>query len=282
MSFCSTLVTTEILARRLADPRWRVFDCRHDLANQTLGAQQYAKAHIPGACFAHLDHDLSAPKTGTNGRHPLPDPAVFIAWLGGQGLNPGDQVVAYDAGNGTMAARLWWMLRWVGHESAAVLDGGFEQWLVEGRPTTSEVPRFAPREYRGTPRPLAQADVAFLTSRLETNEMLLLDARAPARFRGEAEPIDPVAGRIPGAKNRFCGENLTADNRFRQAEDLRREFGALLGDRAPQEVVHYCGSGVAACHNALAMEIAGFPSSRVYAGSWSEWIADPRRPQERG
>lgn len=278
----STLVSTEILAAYLTDPRWRVFDCRHDLVNPALGAQQFSKAHIPGACFAHLDHDLSAPKTGTNGRHPLPDPEVFLAWLGRQGLTPGDQVIAYDAGNGTMAARLWWMLRWVGHESAAVLDGGFEEWLVEGRPTTAEIAGFAPSEYDGTVRSAAQVDAAWVTSRIESRDILLLDARAPARFRGEAEPIDPVAGRIPGARNRFCAENLAADNRFKRAEDLRKEFGALLGDRDPQEIVHYCGSGVAACHNALAMEIAGFPGSRVYAGSWSEWIADPGRPQERG
>ena len=278
----STLVSTEILAAHLASPGWRVFDCRHDLANPSLGAQQYAKAHIPGASFAHLDRDLSALKTGTNGRHPLPDPAVFMAWLGKQGLNHGDQVVAYDAGNGTMAARLWWMLRWVGHDRAAVLDGGFEEWLVDGRATTAEIPAFAPSEYRGNPRPATQVDAAFVESHFEANDLLLLDARAPARFRGEAEPIDPVAGRIPGAKNRFCGENLTPDSHFKPAGELRTEFGALLGDRAPQEIVHYCGSGVAACHNALAMEIAGFPGSRIYAGSWSEWIADPRRPQERG
>ena len=278
----STLVSTEILAAYLTDPGWRVFDCRHDLANPALGAQQYAKAHLSGASFAHLDRDLSAPKTGTNGRHPLPDPAVFVAWLGRLGLNPGDQVVAYDAGNGTMAARLWWMLRWVGHENVAVLDGGFEQWLVEGRPTTTEVVAFAPSGYRGTPRSAAQVDAAFVASHLEIGDTMLLDARAPVRFRGEAESIDPVAGRIPGARNRFCAANLAPDNRFKRAEDLRKEFGALLGDRAPQEIVHYCGSGVAACHNALAMEIAGFPGSRIYAGSWSEWIADPRRPQERG
>ena len=282
MSSHTTLVTAETVARHVADARWRQFDCRHDLANPALGTQQYAKAHIPGASFAHLDRDLSAPKTGSNGRHPLPEPGVFLAWMGKQGLNPGDQVVAYDAGNGTMAARLWWMLRWVGHEHVAVLDGGFEEWLVQGRPTTSEVPRFAPSKYHGAARPAAEVDAAFVASHLETSGIMLLDARAPARFRGETEPIDPVAGRIPGARNRFCVENLAADNRFKRAEDLRKEFGALLGDREPQEIVHYCGSGVAACHNALAMEVAGFPGSRVYAGSWSEWIADPHRPRETG
>jgi thiosulfate/3-mercaptopyruvate sulfurtransferase len=277
----STLASTGDLAAHLTDPQWRVFDCRHDLAEPALGAKQYLEGHIPGALFLHLDTDLSGPRNGTNGRHPLPDPQTFISLLGRKGLKREHQVVAYDAGNGTMAARLWWMLRWAGHEYVAVLDGGYAKWVKEGREVTRALPQYPPSAYAGAPA-AANVDAAYVEAHLGASDTMLLDARAPARFRGEAEPIDPVAGRIPGARNRFCNENLGADGLFKRAADLRKEFGALLGDRTPQEVVHYCGSGVAACHNALSMEIAGFPGSRVYAGSWSEWIADPRRPQEKG
>jgi len=275
----ATLVSTEELARH---SEWRLFDCRHDLAKPYLGEQQYAHAHIPGALFAHLDRDLSARPTGRDGRHPLPDPAAFAAWLGRQGVRPGDQVVAYDANNGAMASRLWWMLRWIGHEAVAVLDGGLAKWLEEERAVTAEVPAFAPTQYPARPQPGMRADVEYVEQRLGSTGMLLVDARAPVRFRGEAEPIDPVAGRIPGALNRFNADNLTPDGTFKSPEALKKELGALLGDRDPAEVVHYCGSGVAACHNLLAMEVAGFSGSRIYAGSWSEWIADPRRPRAKG
>ena len=274
----STLVDTGQLEKHLSS--WRLFDCRHDLGKPQLGEQQYGEAHIPGALFAHLDRDLSAPKTGTNGRHPLPDPGAFIAWLGQQGLTPGDQVVSYDGASGAMAARLWWMLRWVGHEAVAVLDGGLAKWLQEGRPTTREVPRFAHTSYPVRPPAARAVDVNALESR--TEELLLLDARAPARFRGEQEPIDPIAGRIPGAKNRFSNDNLGTQGIFKKPQLLRDEFRAVLGDRAPEEVVSYCGSGVAACHNLLAMELAGLRGGKLYAGSWSEWIADPARPREKG
>lgn len=257
-----------------------MFDCRHDLVKPDWGAEEYAKAHIPGALFAHLDRDLSAPKNGRNGRHPLPEAADFAAWLGRQGLKPEDQVVCYDSGSGAIAARLWWMLRWVGHEAVAVLDGGLAKWLKEGRATSVEVPRFIPTSYPARPQTEMAVDVGFVESYLK--RVFLLDARAPQRYRGEAEPIDPVAGRIPGARNRYNSDNLSADGTFKQAEDLKNEFLAVLGGRAPAEVVNYCGSGVSACHNALAMEIAGLSGSRLYAGSWSEWIADARRPREKG
>ena len=256
-----------------------MFDCRHDLAKPDWGAGEYAKAHIPGALFAHLDRDLSAPKSGTNGRHPLPDPAVFAVWLGRQGLKPEDQAVCYDSGSGAIAARLWWMLRWIGHEAVAVLDGGLAKWGKEGRATAAEVPRFVPTNYPARPHADMAVDVGFVESNL--NKAFLLDARAPQRYRGEAEPIDPAAGHIPGARNRFNSDNLSADGTFNRAEDLKNGFLAVLGGRAPAEVVNYCGSGVSACHNALAMEIAGLSGSRLYPGSWSEWIADPRRPQEK-
>ncbi len=276
----SMLVSTAELSRHLADARWRVFDCRHDLARPALGETQYREAHLPGAVFASLDRDLSAPKDGTNGRHPLPDPGAFIAWLGQHGLRPDDRVVCYDAGNGAMAARLWWLLRWVRHDAVAVLDGGFAKWVQEDRPVAAEVPVFSPTRYPSRVNAAAAADADEVKATL--GRSLLVDARAPARWRGEVEPIDPVAGRIPGARNRFNMENVQADGTFKQPAELKREFEAVLGGRAPAEAVHYCGSGVAACHNLLAMEVAGLPGGRLYAGSWSEWIADPRRPQERG
>ncbi len=273
----NTLVDTGELARH---PQWRVFDCRHDLLKHELGEQQYRESHIPGAAFAHLDRNLSAPKSGTNGRHPLPDPQVFIAWLGAQGLEPSGQVVCYDGGPGAMAARLWWMLRWVGHDAVAVLDGGLAKWVKEGRPVTAEVPRFAATAYPGKVRPERAVDVNYVQAHL--GDAALLDARAPARWRGESEPIDPVAGRIPGSLNRFNSDNLLADGTFKRPEVLKQEFLTVLGPRKLEAIVNTCGSGVAACHNLLAMEIAGLKGARLYAGSWSEWIADPKRPRERG
>lgn len=274
----STLVSTDTLSRELG--RWRVFDCRHDLAQPALGEAQYREAHIPGAVFASLDRDLSAPKDGSNGRHPLPDPGAFIAWLGQQGLKPEDAVACYDAGNGAMAARLWWMLRWVRHETVCVLDGGFAKWVAEGRPVTAEVRAYPRTRYPARSWPDLAIDVHEVARQL--GGPLLVDARAPARWRGEAEPIDPEAGRIPGARNRFSMDNVRPDGTFKDAATLKKEFLSLLGGRPPSEVVHYCGSGVAACHNLLAMEHAGLPGGRLYAGSWSEWIADPARRRERG
>jgi len=278
----TTLVTTEVLAQHLQDAGWRVFDCRHDLAKPELGAAQYAEAHVPGALHAHMDRDLAARPNGRNGRHPLPAPEAFAAWLGAQGLRPEDQVVAYDAAGGTAAARLWWMLRWVGHAAAAVLDGGFAAWRAQGRPLTDAVPRFAPTVYRAQARGGMHIDADGLLAQLAGEKVVVLDARTAERFRGEVEPIDPVAGRIPGSRNRFCGQNLAEGGRFKPAAALREEFATLLAGRDPASIVHSCGSGVAACHNQLAMEIAGLGGSRIYAGSWSEWIADPARPREKG
>jgi thiosulfate/3-mercaptopyruvate sulfurtransferase len=271
------LVATEELARH---PEWRVFDCRHDLLKPELGEGLYRKAHIPAAAFAHLDRDLSAPKNGKNGRHPLPGADKFTAWLGAQGLKSPDTVVCYDGGPGAMAARLWWMLRWVGHENVAVLDGGFAKWVKEGRPVNAETPKFAATAYSGKLRPDMAVDVSHVQRHL--GRELVLDARAPARWRGETEPIDPEAGRIPGSLNRFNGVNLTPEGVHKPAAELRKEFESVLGGRKPAEVVHSCGSGVAACHNLLAMEVAGLKGGKLYAGSWSEWIADPQRPRERG
>jgi thiosulfate/3-mercaptopyruvate sulfurtransferase len=272
------LVTAEALASHLDDPGWRVFDCRHDLKNTEYGAQAYEKGHIPGALFLHLDRDLSGGKTGRNGRHPLPDPAEFAALLGRCGVDRGTQVVAYDNEGGIFAARLWWMLRWLGHDKVALLDGGLPGWRRAKLPLVTEVPEVAPRVFE--PRPGAgTVDAAYLLARLETTELLILDARSPERFAGQQETLDPVGGHIPGAANRFYFENLDdAGCYFKPAAELRQEFEATLAGRDPATVIQQCGSGVTACHNLLAMEIAGLTGSRLYPGSWSEWCADPARP----
>jgi len=277
----TALVSTEILARRLEDPDWVVFDCRHDLSDPTRGRGEYATSHIPGALFLHLDDDLSAPKSGKNGRHPLPDLQVLKDKLGRAGVDSRKQVVAYDAQGGMVAARLWWLLRWLGHLPVAVLDGGWNQWVDEGRPQSSEIPRPQPTRFTGRPHGI-EVSAESVRSRLGDGTMLLLDARAPDRFRGMNETIDPVGGRIPGALNRYYRDNLDANGRFKAPEALKAELHALLGAASAGEVVSYCGSGVSACHNLLAMELAGLRGARLYPGSWSEWSADPSRPIATG
>jgi thiosulfate/3-mercaptopyruvate sulfurtransferase len=229
----------------------------------------------------HLDEDLSGPKTGLNGRHPLPHPLTFALRLGALGIDNGKQVVAYDASGGCYAARLWWMLRWVGHDAIAVLDGGWQAWLEGSYPVSAEAAPAARTTYRLRTQPQLAVDAAYVSAHLEDPSSMLIDARSPDRFRGENETLDPVAGHIPGARNRFFRSNLEASGCFKRPEALRSEFLSLLGDRAPASVVHQCGSGVTACHNALAMEHAGLSGSRVYPGSWSEWISDRTRPVER-
>ena len=277
----TTLVGTDALAAHLDDPRWVVFDCRHDLARPDAGRREYLQGHIPGARFLHMDEDLAGPLTGRNGRYPLPDPDAFAAKLGAAGVGPDAQVVAYDAAGGVNAARAWWMLRWLGHDAVAVLDGGLGKWLREDRPTTAELPRITPSRFVPRPRPLA-VDVGFVAGHLGDPAVRLVDARTAERYRGENEPIDPVAGHIPGSLNRFVRENLDAGGVFKPPERLREEWRALLAGLAPEHVVHCCGSGVAACHNLLAMEVAGLAGSRLYPGSWSEWCADPSRPVATG
>lgn len=279
-----TLVSTAVLAEHLRDPGWVVLDCRHDLSRPEAGRAEYEKSHIPGARVMHMDRDLAGPKTGTNGRHPLPDAASFAAKLGAAGISVGKQVIAYDAQEGTNASRLWWMLRWLGHESVAVLDGGWPKWDREKRPCSAEVPHPLPSVYsaRTDGKGGGWVDTAYVLSHLEAQDMLIVDARSPERFRGEAEPIDPVAGRIPGAVCRFFKQNLDAEGCFRPSAELRADFVSILGAHRPEHAVNSCGSGVSACHNLLAMEIAGLTGSRLYPGSWSEWCADPARPYERG
>jgi len=277
----TALVRPEILAQRLADPDWVIFDCRYDLTDPMRGRAEYTASHIPGARFLHLDEDLSSPKTGTNGRHPLPDPDVLMEKLSRAGVDSRKQVVAYDAQGGMVAARLWWLLRWLGHLPVAALDGGWSQWIAEGRPQTAEVPPTKTARFSGKANSVwVGAD--FIRDRLDDPSLVLVDARAPDRFRGQNETLDPVGGRIPGAHNRYFRDNLDASGRFKAPETLRQEFGTVLGAADAENVVSYCGSGVSACHNLLAMEIAGLRGARLYPGSWSEWCADPSRPVESG
>jgi thiosulfate/3-mercaptopyruvate sulfurtransferase len=278
----TALVETDVLARRLADPDWVVFDCRHDLADPARGRAEYAQSHIPGARFLHLDEDLSAPKTGKNGRHPLPDPEVLTRKLGQLGVDSRKQVVAYDAQGGMVAARLWWLLRWLGHLPVAVLDGGWNRWVAEGRAQTAEVPQPRAGQFAGRARNDCWVGANFVREHVGDETAVLIDARAPDRFRGQNETIDPVGGRIPYARNRFYRDNLDASGRFKAPEKLKEEFRAVLGAAGPQNTVNYCGSGVSACHNLLAMEVAGLRGARLYPGSWSEWSADPSRPVASG
>lgn len=278
----TTLISTASLAARLEDPALVIVDVRHDLGQpDSWGEAEYRRAHIPGARFARLDRDLSAPKTGTNGRHPLPAPEVAAATFGHLGIGADTQVVAYDQGTGSYAARVWWMLRWLGHDAVAVLDGGFAAWTREGLPTTSAVTAWRPASFVARAvGPVVDANA--VKAGLEAHTLLLVDARGRERFRGDVEPIDKVAGHIPGAINRPFTENLGADGKFKPAAELRDELAAIVAGRPLESVVNYCGSGVTACHNALAMEVAGLRGTRLYPGSWSEWSADPARGVARG
>jgi thiosulfate/3-mercaptopyruvate sulfurtransferase len=276
----TTLISVPDLASHLDDADWVVCDCRHDLTDAEAGRRAYKEAHLPGARFVHLDTDLSAPKTGGNGRHPLPDPEAFARRLGELGIDNSKQVVAYDASGGPYAARLWWMLRWLGHNAVAVLDGGWNAWLAARHSITNEVPLIRTARFSPRIRTDAAVDARAIEARLGKPGPFLLDARAANRYRGENETLDPVAGHIPGAANRFFQLNLDAAGGFKQSKTLREEFEAA-GVKSPGDVIHYCGSGVTACHNLLAMEIAGLAGSKLYPGSWSEWCSDPARPIER-
>lgn len=276
-----TLVDPATLALHLDDPRWVVIDARHDLLQPSWGETEYREEHIPGARFLHLDRDLSAPRTGRNGRHPLPTPSAAAATFGAAGIDESRQVVVYDQNQGAFAARCWWMLRWLGHDAVAVLDGGWDRWMREQRPISNAIRPAVPTTFRiRAAQPVAGADDVL--ANVARGARLVLDARSPERFRGETEPFDPVAGRVPGAANRPVARNLAKNGTFKPADELRAELAGLLGSRDAGEVIHMCGSGVTACHNMLAMEIAGLPAGTLYAGSWSEWCADPSRPVATG
>lgn len=270
------------LMGHLDDPRVLVVDCRYDLADHGAGEAAWQDSHIPGAVYLHLDRDLSGPVTPATGRHPLPAPEAFAATLGRLGMTPETQVFAYDAGAGFFAARLWWMLRWMGHDAVAVLDGGLAAWRAAGgKLDQSTRPRagtlFVPRL-----RPELAVDARAVAAALEAGSHLLVDARGPERFAGTVEPIDPVAGHVPGAVNHPCTANVGPDGRFLAPADLARRWQASIGERRGETLICMCGSGVTACHDLLALELAGLSGAVLYPGSWSEWIRDPARPVARG
>ena len=276
----TTLISPASLAAHLADDRWVVVDCRFDLAEPEKGELQYLDLHIPGARYAHLDRDLSGEKTGANGRHPLPTAEQMRERFGALGIGPDRQVVAYDADTGMYAARLWWMLRYMGHDAVAVLDGGFERWTREGHPSRGGREQWLPAAFVGAPKEDWRLSASEVLEGLEDGRHVLVDARAEARFRGENETLDKVAGHIPGARNFFFQRNLASDRTFKPAHQLREEWERLLAGATPDQVVMYCGSGVTACHNLLALEHASLIGARLYPGSWSEWSSDPSRPVE--
>ena len=276
------------LTGHLADPDWVIIDCRFELARPSWGEQAFAAGHIPGALYAHLDRDLSGPRTVLTGRHPLPEVGALEATFGRWGIDDQVQVVAYDQGGAVgYAARLWWLLRWLGHRQVAVLDGGFAAWERARLPLETTSTTRAPRRFRAAPAADAVVTTAALermvgSGLLERGELLLSDARGADRFAGENETLDPVAGHIPGAHNPPVPANLDAQGRFLARRDLQRRWAERLGGRPAAELIAMCGSGVTACHNLLALEVAGLPGARLYAGSWSEWIRDPARPVTRG
>lgn len=260
-----------------------IFDCSGDLMQPQLGRLAYQEKHLPGAYYADLNQDLSShtpDRRASGGRHPLPTREDFALWLAQKGLNSDTQVVVYDRNGMNYCGRLWWMIKWCGHPAVAVLDGGLQGWMAEGYPLEQgPEPQITPGQFRLAP-PLAQlVDTQHIHQHLESTQQTLIDARAAARYRGETEPIDPIAGHIPGALNRPFGQNLGPDGKFKAADQLRAEFLELLGTRAPQSVVHHCGSGVSAIPNLLAMDIAGFSMTTLYAGSWSEWCTTPDTPR---
>jgi thiosulfate/3-mercaptopyruvate sulfurtransferase len=277
----TTLIDPASVSARLGDQQLAIVDCRFDLADTAAGERAYETSHIPGAVYAHLDRDLSGTKTGNNGRHPLPSPDDLARTLGRMGIDSTVQVVAYDQDSGMWASRLWWLLRWMGHDAVAVLDGGWAAWLACGYATRSGIETWTPRTFVGEPNDALVVGADDVAARLGSAEQVLVDVRAPERYRGDVEMLDPVAGHIPGAVNHFFQWNLR-DGRFRTPDDLHAAFRAIAGADTADRLVCYCGSGVTACQTLLALEHAGMPGARLYSGSWSEWVADPKRPVERG
>jgi thiosulfate/3-mercaptopyruvate sulfurtransferase len=270
------------LARHTADPAWLFVDCRFDLANPGAGDFAYRSGHIPGAVYAHLDRDLSSPVTPTSGRHPLPRPEAFAETLSRWGVGPTTQVVAYDADAGTYAARLWWLLRWVGHRAVAVLDGGYKAWLTAGMPASAALPTRAASQFVARPDRSMWLDSQEVKDRVGRSNWRLLDARAPERFSGEVEPLDAKAGHVPGAVNHPYTLDIGPNGRFLGGDELAARFDRSQGGVNNDHTIAMCGSGVTACHLLLAMEVADKHGAKLYAGSWSEWIRDPSRPVATG
>jgi thiosulfate/3-mercaptopyruvate sulfurtransferase len=279
----SNLISVEELAARLESPDLRIIDCRFDLADTSARRRSYHDAHIPGAVYAHLDDDLAAPVTQDTGRHPLPAAGTFAETCERLGISNTTEVVVYDSDSGALASRAWWMLRWLGHARVRLLDGGFTRWVQLSNPTVRGTETPEPGEFVASPRPdwlLTTAELASNIARIPT--LNLYDARDAARFRGEHEPIDPVAGHIPGSLNLPYAVSLAADGRWKSAAELEALWGVVLGDDQTKPWAVMCGSGVTACHLALSAAEAGYSPPRLYVGSWSEWIRDPARPIGRG
>ena len=281
----TTLISTDALAAALAnaqgpDSKWLLVDCRVDLTQPAAGEAAYRAGHIPGAVYAHLDRDLSGPITPSTGRHPLPDPQRFAATLSRWGVASDTQVIAYDADGGMYASRLWWMLRWVGHRAVAVLDGGFKAWTAARLALDTEIPARSPTRFEARPNRDLWLDAQQVQARVQQPDWRLLDARAPERFAGKVEPLDTAAGHVPGARNHPVATNLSADGRFSAPEELRQRYEQSQAGVADDHTSVMCGSGVSACHLLLALEVAGKPGARLYAGSWSEWIRDASRAIE--
>ncbi|HVF16457.1 MAG TPA: sulfurtransferase [Steroidobacteraceae bacterium] len=274
----TTLVDVATLATHLHDPNWLIIDCRFDLSKPEAGEAAFRQSHITGAVYAHLDRDLAAPITATTGRHPLPDPQDFAMTLGRWGVNATTQVVAYDADNGMYAARLWWMLRWLGHDAAAVLDGGFKAWLAAGHETSNENVTRTPSQFVAKADRSMWVDASEVARASNDASWRVLDARAPERYRGIVEPIDRVGGHVPGARNHPFAKNVASDGRFAAPGELRSQFDASRNGVPAERTIAMCGSGVTACHLLLALEVAGERGAKLYPGSWSEWIRDPSRP----
>ena len=280
--YYTTLIDVPSLAAFAGSGDVILLDCRFDLARPSWGEQAYAEGHISGARFAHLDRDLASPRSPASGRHPLPTAESFAAAAGRWGVDERSQVVAYDQGNGMYAARAWWLFRWVGHTNVAVLDGGLAAWTAAGQPLTRDAPRIRPRRFAAKVNTAAVTTVAEVKARLAAGAPDLIDARAADRFAGQNETIDPVAGHVPGAINHPFTSNLGPDGRFLPAAALQERWLQTFGPKPATDWVAMCGSGVSACHNLLAMEHAGLPGAKLFAGSWSEWIRDPQRPVATG
>ena len=277
------LITAEELLSRAGEPNLAIFDCRARLEAPEAGEREYLIAHIPGAVFAHLDRDLSGEKTGRNGRHPLPTPESITGKFSEWGITPKTTVVAYDdVGGGLAAARLWWLLRYMGHERALILDGGWQAWMLAGGLIQGGNQRRSPGAFVGQPHPDMARDADSVASAAVSDDWLVVDSRMPSRYRGEEEPFDPVAGHIPGARNHYWLENLSPDGRLLPPGQLRAAFERALGGVAPERAIFYCGSGVTSAFQVFAMEVAGLPGAKIYPGSWSEWSNDPARPVATG
>lgn len=278
----TTIVSTEQLAQHIDDPEWVIFDCRFTLSNGDAGSLAYQQGHVPGARYVHLDNDMSSPVTPTSGRHPLPDVNEFSKKLSNWGVDSTKQVVVYDDSFGSMAVKMWWLLRWLGHENVALLDGGLPKWNKQKLPLATELPKIIPAKFTPHLHNEMVADAKEVDRARQERCSVVIDARPEQRFSGEREPLDKVAGHIPGSLNWVFEENLDFDGTYLPADELREAYLKLMHGVNPERVIHSCGSGVTACHNVLAMEIAGLSGGKLYAGSWSEWITDPSRPVATG